>query len=74
VARGQPSHRGFLPVHRVLPPGSRLTEPYLAHNREILDRLEAGDPTGAAGLLMTYLDDADQQLVAAYRQRTGAGL
>jgi hypothetical protein len=52
----------------------RFYEHYLARNREILDRLEAGDPTGAAGLLMTYLDDAEQQLVAAYRQRTGAGV
>lgn len=52
----------------------RFYEPSLARNREILDRLEAGDPPGAAGLLATYLDDSAQQLVAAYRQRTDAGI
>lgn len=61
-------------VFHVMADPRRLHEPYLARNREILNRLEAGDPTGAAGLLATYLDDAEQQLVAAYRQRTGAGV
>lgn len=52
----------------------RFHEPYLARNREILDRLEAGDPAGAAGLLTAYLDDAEQQIVAAYsRQRNEPG-
>ncbi|MGH3933869.1 MAG: GntR family transcriptional regulator [Pseudonocardiaceae bacterium] len=48
----------------------RFHEPYLARNREILDRLKAGDPAGAEGLLAKYLDDAQEQLVTAYRQRT----
>lgn len=51
----------------------RFHEPYLARNQEILDRLEAGDPIGAEGLLAKYLDDAEKQLVAAYRQRPRVG-
>ena len=47
----------------------RFHEPYLARNREILHRLEAGDPAGAARLLTAYLDDAEQQIVAAYRRQ-----
>ena len=53
----------------------RFHEPYLARNREILHRLEAGDPAGAAGLLLAYLDEAEQQIVATYRrQRNDLGV
>jgi DNA-binding GntR family transcriptional regulator len=63
-----------LVFHRMADP-RRFHEPYLARNREILHRLEAGDPAGAAGLLMAYLDDAEQQIVAAYRrQRNDLGV
>ncbi len=58
-----------LAFHAMVDP-RRFHEPYLHRNREILNRLKAGDPTGAEGLLVTYLDDAEKQLVAAYRQRS----
>jgi DNA-binding GntR family transcriptional regulator len=48
----------------------RFHEPFLAHNREILDRLEAGDGPEAERLLAAYLDKAERQLVEAYAQRT----
>ena len=41
-------------------------EPYVARNREILGRLDAGDNAGAERLLATYLDDAEAQLLRAY--------
>jgi DNA-binding GntR family transcriptional regulator len=53
----------------VMPNRRHFHEPYLTRNREILDRLEAGDRSGAEGLLAKYLDDAQRQLVAAYSQR-----
>jgi DNA-binding GntR family transcriptional regulator len=60
-------------VFHVMADPRRFPEPYLARNREILERLAAGDPAGAAALLTRYLEDAEQQLVTSYRQRTGAG-
>ena len=41
-------------------------EPYVARNRQIADRLEAGDGQGAERLLAAYLDDAEAQLLRAY--------
>lgn len=41
-------------------------EPYLSRNREILGALEHGNGAQAERLLAAYLDDAEQQLVAAY--------
>lgn len=41
-------------------------EPYLSRNREILGALERGNGAQAERLLAAYLDDAEQQLVAAY--------
>jgi DNA-binding GntR family transcriptional regulator len=41
-------------------------EPYLPRNREILERLVAGDIVGAARMLDAYLADAEQQLINAY--------
>lgn len=57
-------------VFHVMADSRRFYEPYLTRNREILTRLEAGDPSGAAQLLAKYLDDAEEQLVTAYRERT----
>ncbi|WP_433296129.1 GntR family transcriptional regulator [Pseudonocardia sp. CA-142604] len=47
----------------------RFHEPYLARNREILDRLRAGDGPGAADDLEVYLRAAEDQIVAAYTRR-----
>ncbi|MGH3586459.1 MAG: GntR family transcriptional regulator [Pseudonocardia sp.] len=47
--------------------------PYLARNRAILRRLEAGDGPGAAEDLETYLHDAEDQLVQAFVQQASAG-
>jgi len=43
-------------------------EPYLGRNGEILERLEAGDVTAAADLLVGYLQDAERQVVAGYEE------
>lgn len=45
----------------------RLHEPYLERNKEILAAIEAGDGPRAERLMFTYLDDSEQQIVAAYR-------
>lgn len=45
----------------------RLHEPYLERNKEILAAIEAGDGPRAERLMLTYLDDSEQQIVAAYR-------
>ena len=39
-------------------------EPYLRRNRELAALIEAGDGAGAERLLASYLDDAEQQLLA----------
>jgi DNA-binding GntR family transcriptional regulator len=41
-------------------------EPFLGRNREILDRLAAGDLATAADLLAVYLREAERQVVAGY--------
>jgi DNA-binding GntR family transcriptional regulator len=41
-------------------------EPFLGRNREILERLDAGDLATAADLLAVYLRDAERQVVAGY--------
>jgi len=41
-------------------------EPYLVRNEEILDALASGHGEYAAELLCKYLEDAEQQLLAAY--------
>jgi DNA-binding GntR family transcriptional regulator len=43
-------------------------EPYLGRNREILQRLAAGDASSAAELLESYLQDAERQVVAGYEK------
>jgi len=43
-------------------------EPFLGRNREILERLDAGDLTTAADLLAGYLRDAERRVVAGYEE------
>jgi DNA-binding GntR family transcriptional regulator len=45
----------------------RFHEPYLERNKEILAAIEAGDGARAERLLLKYLEDSEQQIVAAYR-------
>jgi len=57
-------------VFHVMADPRRFHERYLTGNREILDRIDAGDGPGAERLLAGYLDEAERQLVDAYAQRT----
>jgi len=50
-------------VFHTMPDTRGFHEPYLPRNREILDRLAAGDGRGAAVLLGSYLDDAESALL-----------
>lgn len=43
-------------------------EPYLKSNRELYEMLAAGDASGAEAALAAYLDTAETQLLAAYRE------
>ncbi len=45
----------------------RFHEPYLERNKEILAAIEAGDGARAERLLLTYLDDSEDQIVTAYQ-------
>ncbi|TDV53900.1 GntR family transcriptional regulator [Actinophytocola oryzae] len=45
----------------------RFHEPYLERNKEILAAIEAGDGPRAERLMLKYLEDSEQQIVAAYR-------
>jgi DNA-binding GntR family transcriptional regulator len=45
----------------------RFHEPYLERNKEILAAIEAGDGPLAERLMVKYLEDSEQQIVAAYR-------
>jgi DNA-binding GntR family transcriptional regulator len=56
-------------VFHVMADPRRFHEPYLARNREILDRLRAGDGPGAAEDLEAYLREAEAQIVKAYALR-----
>ncbi|MQA82553.1 MAG: GntR family transcriptional regulator [Streptosporangiales bacterium] len=53
-------------VFHVMADPRRFHEPYLDRNRQILERLRAGDGAGAEVQLTAYLDDAERQLVQAY--------
>jgi DNA-binding GntR family transcriptional regulator len=53
-------------VFHVMADPRRFHEPYLERNKEILTAVEAGDGARAERLLLKYLDDAEQQIVAAY--------
>jgi DNA-binding GntR family transcriptional regulator len=57
-----------LAFHVMADPGT-FYRPYLPRNREILARLDAGDPAGAERLLRAYLDDAQHQLIDACADR-----
>lgn len=45
----------------------RFHEPYLERNKEILAAVDAGDGPRAERLMLTYLDDSEDQIVAAYQ-------
>ncbi|MEV6261462.1 GntR family transcriptional regulator [Streptomyces sp. NPDC051784] len=47
----------------------RFHEPYLTRNRDITDRLTAGDAAGAERALAFYLEDSRRQVAEAYAQR-----
>ncbi len=57
-------------VFHVMADPRRFHEPYLARNREILTRIQAGDAAGADQMLAEYLADAERQLVDAYAAKT----
>ncbi|WP_028814008.1 GntR family transcriptional regulator [Streptomyces flavidovirens] len=61
-----------LAFHVVADP-RRLHEPYLVRNREILERLRAGDNAAGEQLLADYLDDSRTQLVEVYARHIEAG-
>ncbi|NEC09224.1 GntR family transcriptional regulator [Streptomyces sp. SID7909] len=50
----------------------RFHEPYLSRNREITNRLAAGDAAGAERMLAFYLEDSRRQLAEAYAERLTA--
>lgn len=54
-------------VFHVMADPRRFHEAYLPRNREIADQLDAGSGATAARMLAVYLDDAERQLVDAYR-------
>lgn len=54
-------------VFHVMAAPKTFHEPYLKDNRRILGLLEAGDLDAAERALATYLDTAEAQLTAAYR-------
>ena len=60
-------------VFHVMADPRRFHEPYLTRNREILERIQAGDGPGAAEDLAVYLRDAEEQLVQAFAERRAAG-
>jgi DNA-binding GntR family transcriptional regulator len=47
----------------------RLHEPYLARNRQILERLQGGDGPGAAEDLDVYMIDAEAHVAGGYAER-----
>lgn len=44
----------------------QLHQPYITRNSEILARLEAGDPPGAAALLEDYLNQSERAVLQAF--------
>lgn len=55
-------------VFHTMADARQLHEPYLERNKEILAAIEAGDGPRAERLMLKYLDDSEQQIVAAYRR------
>ena len=58
-------------VFHVMPSPHHFHQAYLPRNREICELLDAGDIEAAENVLTVYLDDAERELVNAYR-RCGA--
>lgn len=56
-------------VFHVMPRPHHFHEAYLARNREICELLEAGNVGAAEHALTAYLDDAERELLNAYRER-----
>ncbi|MBO0890019.1 MAG: GntR family transcriptional regulator [Acidothermales bacterium] len=56
-------------VFHVMADPRRFHEAYLPRNREIADVLGTGSGAAAARMLAAYLDDAERQLVHAYRPK-----
>lgn len=56
-------------VFHVMAAPREFHEPYLDDNRRILRLLEDGEPDAAVGVLESYLDAAERQLVEAFEQR-----
>ena len=59
-------------VFHVMASPREFHQPYLARNREIAGFIERGDRRAAEKALQRYLDDAERQLVSAYRQHAPA--
>lgn len=57
-------------VFHVMADPQPFHEPYLTRNREIVTALQKGDGAGAERLLGRYLQDAERQLVEAYRTKS----
>lgn len=56
-------------VFHIMADPERFHASYLDRNVEIFELLEARDGLGAEQKLLTYLDDAEHQLLAAYEER-----
>lgn len=59
-------------VFHVMANPREFHQPYLPRNREIADLIKRGDRWAAEDALQRYLDDAQRQLVSAYRDRAHA--
>jgi DNA-binding GntR family transcriptional regulator len=58
-------------VFHVMPSRQHFHQAYLARNREIFELIEAGNLSAAEDALAVYLDDAEHELVDAYREHDG---
>ncbi|MFC0450471.1 GntR family transcriptional regulator [Rhodococcus jostii] len=58
-------------VFHVMDDAHRFHGPYLTRNHEIYDALAAGNTEAAGQLLKTYLEDAEAQILGAYRPASG---
>jgi DNA-binding GntR family transcriptional regulator len=59
-------------VFHVMANPREFHQPYLSRNRDIAGLIERGDLQAAERALHRYLDDAERQLVSAYRHRAPA--
>jgi len=58
-------------VFHVMPSRQHFHQAYLPRNREIFELLETGNLPAAERALAVYLDDAEHELVNAYREHDG---